>query len=334
VKPVRGGLLLAVGVVSLLAILPATSLAAFPGRNGLIAYAGSERSSAAEHSEIFTIPPSGGDPTRLTNNGLLDTQPSWSADGRRIVFVRGQYAKTAIWTMRANGRHQHEIIRLGDQRTPYPVEPSFSPSGGRVVFGLRHSIATVGIHGNDLRQLVFGWRGPGAVRSPEYSPDGKRIAFAGRPGRRDVRTSIWTMDRNGSHLRRLTRPPQTHGYGVDDSPDWRPDGRRIEFLYCYDERCGGGLYSVRSDGSDRRPLVSSSYPGVYSPSRRRVALYSLGYDSVHQNVKCGDIFNVTVPRRPWQPPVPSITHNCGADPIRTRFTGLAADPSWQPIPGS
>ena len=234
----------------------------------------------------------------------------------------------------ANGRHQHEIIRLGDQRTPYPVEPSFSPSGGRIVFGLRHSIATVGIHGNDLRQLVFGWRGPGAVRSPEYSPDGKRIAFAGRPGRRDVRTSIWTMDRNGSHLRRLTRPPQTYGYGVDDSPDWRPDGRRIEFLYCYDERCSGGLYSVRSDGSDRRPLVSSSYPGLYSPSGRRVALYSLGYDSVHQNVKCGDIFNVTVPRRPWQPPVPSITHNCGADRFAPASPGLRRTRAGSPYPAA
>jgi hypothetical protein len=89
---------------------------------------------------------------------------------------------------------------------------------------------------------------------------------------------------------------------------------------------------VRSDGSDRRQLVSSYYhPGVYSPSGRRVALYYLGHDNA-RNVKCGDIFNVTAPRRPWQPPVPSLTHNCeGYDP-QIHFTGLAMEPSWQPIP--
>jgi Tol biopolymer transport system component len=333
VKPVRGGLLLAVGVVSLLAILPATSLAAFPGRNGLIAYAGSERSSAAEHSEIFTIPPSGGNPTRLTNNGFLDHSPAWSADGRRIVFVRGEDSKTAIWTMRANGRHQHQIIRLGFRASSGRVEPSFSPSGGRIVVELRSSIATVGIHGNNLRRLVFGSR-PGDVGSPEYSPDGKRIAFAGVPeGKRVRHPSIWTMDRNGSHLRRVSRPPRRYGFGVDDSPDWRPDGRRIEFLYCYEERCGGGLYSVRSDGSDRRLLAPSSYAGVYSPSGHRVALYSLGYDSVHQNLKCADIFIVPAPERPWHPQVPSLTHNCEGYFAQVHFTGLATGPSWQPIPG-
>jgi hypothetical protein len=141
-------------------------------------------------------------------------------------------------------------------------------------------------------------------------------------------------DRDGTHLRRVSRPPRRYGFGVDDSPDWRPDGRRIEFLYCYEERCGGGLYSVRSDGSDRRLLAPSSYSGVYSPSGHRVALYSLGYDGAHQNVKCADIFIVPAPERPWHPQVPSLTHNCEGFFWQTHFTGLAMGPSWQPIPSS
>ena len=328
-KPIRGGLLLAVGIVSLLAILPATSLAAFPGRNGLIAYAGSERSTLAEHREIFTIPPSGGDPTRLTNNGFFDDAPAWSADGRRIVFVRGEGAKTAIWTMRANGRHQHQIIRLGFRASISRVEPSFSPSGGRIVFELRSSIATVGIHGNDLRRLVFG-NFRGGVGNPEYSPDGKRIAFAGVPEDRDVRASIWTMDRDGSHLRRVSRPRREDG--LDDSPDWRPDGHRILYLHCdYNDRgCDGGVYMVRPDGSNQRQFAWNSFPPVYAPSGHRVALQDEGYD-VLRNTKCGDIFTVPALRHPWQLTVSSLTHNCQGD--RVHFTGLAIEPSWQPIPG-
>jgi Tol biopolymer transport system component len=328
-KLARGGVLLAISAVGFLLVYvtASTSWAAYPGGNGLIAYSGSERSSRAELSEIFTIQASGGDPTQLTRNKLLDHSPAWSADGRRIVFVRGEDSNLAIWTMRANGRHQHRIVRLGFRASSPLVEPSFSPSGGRIVFALRRSIATVGIRGNGLRRLVFGSR-QGDVGSPEYSPDGKRIAFAGVPEHIDVRASIWTMRRDGSHLRRLTRPPR---HGADGGLDWRPDGRRIQFLYCHEEGCGGGIYSVRSDGSDRRRLASSSYPGVYSPSGRRAALYSLGYDSVHQNVKCADIFTVAAPRDPWQPPVPSLTGNCEGEP-QTHFSGLALEPSWQPIP--
>ena len=328
-KLVRGGLLAAIGAVALLAILPATSPAAYPGRNGLIAYSGSERSSRAELREIFTIPPSGGDPTQLTHNGLLDHSPAWSADGRRIVFVRGVDSNVAIWTMRANGRHQHQIIRLGFRASSSLVDPSFTPSGGRIVFALRRSIATVGIHGNNLRRLVFGTR-QGDVGSPEYSPDGKRIAFEGRPEGRDVRASIWSMDRDGSHLRRITHPRPKGGF--DDSPDWRPDGRRILFRHCdYFERiCDGGVYSVHPDGSDQRPFDWTSYPGVYSPTGHRVALSYLGWDSVFQNVKCADIFIGVAPGNPRQD-FEFLTHNCDGDP--TRFTGLAAGPSWQPIPG-
>jgi Tol biopolymer transport system component len=316
VKPIRGGLLLTVGALALL--LPATSWATYPGANGLIAYVGSEHSSRESRYEIFTIPPAGGEPTQLTHNHLLDYNPTWSADGRRIAFVRWQPGKVKgdVWTMRADGRHQHLITRPG-------ATPHFSPGGGQIVLALRHSIATVGIDGAGLRRLVFGR----VVGSPKFSPDGRRIAFSWIPKHTNARESIWTMRRDGSHLRRLTRPPEE--YGSDEAPDWRPDGRRIIFRHsvCNERGCEQAIHSVRPDGSRERSIdARGSFPGVYSPTGNRIALHFTEWDSIFQNLRCADVFTTKVA---GHLDVREVTHNC--DPHNTRFRGLAFLPSWQPI---
>jgi TolB protein len=58
---------------------------------------------------------------------------------------------------------------------------------------------------------------------PAFSPDGKTIAFA-----RVAKASggIYTVNPNGSRLKRLTAPPQ--GFW-DSEPSWSPDGTKIVF---------------------------------------------------------------------------------------------------------
>src|SRR4029450_7144841 len=57
---------------------------------------------------------------------------------------------------------------------------------------------------------------------PDWSPNGRRIAFVRRNGRQ---SDIWVMNRDGSGKRRLT-PTE---YPSEHSPDWSPDGRKIAF---------------------------------------------------------------------------------------------------------
>jgi hypothetical protein len=76
-KPIRGGLLSGVGVVVvLLAVLPATSWATYPGANGRIAY--SCQTPEYVPPGICTILPDGSGIEQLTD---LGHSPSWSADG-------------------------------------------------------------------------------------------------------------------------------------------------------------------------------------------------------------------------------------------------------------
>lgn len=71
-KTVRGGLLLAVGLLALL-VLPATGWGAFPGANGRIAYINEWP------GDIYTIRPDGSGTERLTNDVAPEGQLSWSA---------------------------------------------------------------------------------------------------------------------------------------------------------------------------------------------------------------------------------------------------------------
>src|SRR6185503_20774965 len=73
-------------------------------------------------------PPLGGEAHRLIDDGR---NPSWSWDGKRLVFERG----AAIWIADADGSHLREVkgvssdgVLLEDRR------PALSPDGSRIAF--------------------------------------------------------------------------------------------------------------------------------------------------------------------------------------------------------
>jgi dipeptidyl aminopeptidase/acylaminoacyl peptidase len=135
---IDGGLLLTVAA-ALLLICAAASWAAYPGANGRIAYiepqgtSGSCSFTTIFNDEIFTISPAGDNPTRLTDNAIPDINPSWSADGRRLAFVRGRTfcpnGNADVWTMDAAGGHQHQVTH----GPAFDFSPSFSPGGRRIL---------------------------------------------------------------------------------------------------------------------------------------------------------------------------------------------------------
>jgi len=76
-------------------------------------------------SEIYTVPATGGNATRLTHNDVSNIEPAWSSNGKRIAYWNGG----DLFVMRADGRDQHKVVSEGGSWAP-----SWSPDGGSIAY--------------------------------------------------------------------------------------------------------------------------------------------------------------------------------------------------------
>ena len=105
----------------------------------------------------------------LTKNPALDAQPSFTSDGREILFVRDW----DIWIMSASGGNQRPAVtRPGFDEWPHMAR-------GRIVFHSTwagsYDLWSARASGKELRRLTFDDFGNEAW--PVGSPDGSMIAY-------------------------------------------------------------------------------------------------------------------------------------------------------------
>src|SRR4051795_4315755 len=169
------------GAIGLASLALATSAsAAFPGHNGRIAFWASI--GGGGHASIYTVNPDGLGGRRLTPvpSGGAKPQaydPTVSANGKEIVFERASGSRNTnydIFKMRSDGSHK---VRLTHTKHTDEYQPSFSPSGHRIVFerylpGPGFEIFTMKANGSHVRRLT---NNRARDVDAEFSPSGKRI---------------------------------------------------------------------------------------------------------------------------------------------------------------
>jgi len=169
------------------------------------------------NGDIYMMEADGTNPVQLTNAPGKDSSPSWSPDGRHVVFCT-------------------------DRNDEPGFDPRYSDNIEIYVLDVEHPEAA----GGTVKRLT---NHPTPDSRPRFSPDGTRIAFVScRDG--ILNSEIYVMNADGSNVQRLTSnalgnaldsfPPQWEDpsgtfrnyteYGPhESSPVWSPDGKRIVF---------------------------------------------------------------------------------------------------------
>ena len=199
--------------------------------------------------------------------------PNWSKDGTTLYFNSGG----RIWQIPVSGGVPVQIDT--GRHVANNNDHGLSPDGNQMVISDQiepdnlsriHIVTLDGsqpvrevVNDDEARSYWHGW-----------SPDGKTLAYV-RVGLNDESYDIWAKDLSGGEPY-----PLVVGPGVDDGPEYSPDGK---WLYLNSTRSGSmALWRARADGSEPEQLTFDAsrrdwFPHI-SPDGKWIAYVSFGDD--------------------------------------------------------
>jgi tricorn protease len=205
-------------------------------------------------NNIWKVAEHGGRPiqvTRHTSGSLF--WPSLSSDGKTIVYeedfglwkldvASGETKEIHINIAADEKENNLETITSDSEADSYHL----SPSTKRAVISTHGELFTIATDRGDVRRLT---RTPGARETqPQWSPDGKWIAFIGDQSGQD---EVWLCDERGGQLKQISNSDYPKSQIV-----WSPDAKALLFTSA-DKK----LYVYRLATATTTPLATGDVIG-------------------------------------------------------------------------
>jgi TolB protein len=211
---------------------------------------------------------------RVSSATSLNILPSWSPDGRDLVYTSYARGNPDLYLVPSAGGHRPRRV---SRRTGLNSGAVYSPDGTKVALTLSRDRNTElyvldttkrGAEGWPILTRLTNWSG--IDTSPTWSPDGTQIAYVsdklGYP-------QIWVMKADGTGARRVTR----RGY-YNTTPAWCP--KKGSNLIAFTSRKDGRFSVFTYDlGTDSYRRITFSHQGdneepTWAPNCQLIAFAS------------------------------------------------------------
>ncbi|HET8713178.1 MAG TPA: amidohydrolase family protein [Gemmatimonadales bacterium] len=246
--------------------------------------------------DIYTMPISGGTATRLTSGPGFDSQPRWSPDGKRIVFLSDRSGAENVWLMDPDGSKSKALTKGTNNLY---ASPEWTPDGNYIVVS-----RTSGVLGSVYELWLIhkdGGSGAAMLRvqaGPNMPPPMNTLGAAfGKDPR-----YIWVSRHRGGFGYNLTYPlwqlaiydrqngrlfTQTDVFGSGMRPALSSDGKWLVYATRFDAETGLRLrdlasgdekwlvYPVTRDDQESR-FTRDLYPGYSFTADNQALIVSIG----------------------------------------------------------
>jgi TolB protein len=193
--------------------------------------------------DLYVASVSGGEAHRLTDLHFLSwgARPTWSSDGRWIVFTSDHSGSTTLWRVPAEGGHPLPVTRGAGS----DYSPDLSRNLDRLVYANGRNVARLEAFDPKSGRNRILYERRDLLICPRLSPDGDRAAFFTRAS---GSFHLFVVDLFGGDARQVTFGESR----LDTQPVFSADG---EWLYYYQQQPGFSFRRITVDGRRDEKLL-------------------------------------------------------------------------------